>query len=209
MTSQRTRDRLRYTLQQRGITNQQVLEVIASTPRHLFVDEALSHRAYEETTLPIGYGQTISRPYTVARMTELLLEVRPRKVLEIGSGCGYQTAILASLIAEVYTIERIGALYTRARNRLTQLGFTNIRLRHGDGYEGWPQQQPFDAIIVAAAPPQLPQTLLQQLAEGGVMVLPLGSSQQQLHTLYRQGGEFHDSVVEAASFVPMLTGAMR
>ncbi len=209
MTSQRTRERLVQTLRQRGITHPAVLEAIARVPRHIFVDEALAHRAYEETALPIGHGQTISQPYTVARMTELLMAVEPQRVLEVGTGCGYQTAILAGLVREIFSIERIGALSSRARNRLAQLQITNARLRHGDGYAGWPQHQPFDAIIITAAPPQLPESLLGQLREGGIMVVPLGErGEQQLHCLERKGDRFHDRVVENALFVPMLVGAV-
>jgi protein-L-isoaspartate(D-aspartate) O-methyltransferase len=210
MTSRRTRDRLVQRLVEQGITDPRVLEAIRNLPRHIFVDEALSSRAYEDTALPIGFGQTISQPYVVARMTEAILEVAPRKVLEIGSGCGYQSALLASLVAEVYSIERIGGLYEKARRNLQSLKLHNIRLRHGDGYQGWPAQAPFDAILVAAAPAQIPEALLQQLAEGGRLIIPVGGNgQQRLLSIIRQGNEFTQEVLEMVSFVPMLSGADR
>jgi protein-L-isoaspartate(D-aspartate) O-methyltransferase len=210
MTSRRTRDRLVQRLEEQGITDPRVLEAIRNLPRHIFVDEALSSRAYEDTALPIGFGQTISQPYVVARMTEAILEVAPRKVLEIGSGCGYQSALLASLVAEVYSIERIGGLYEKARRNLQSLKLHNIRLRHGDGYQGWPAQAPFDAILVAAAPAQIPEALLQQLAEGGRLIIPVGGNgQQRLLSIIRQGNEFTQEVLEMVSFVPMLSGADR
>ncbi len=208
MTSQRTRERLVQRLMEKGISHPQVLDVMRNLPRHLFVDEALSSRAYEETALPIGFGQTISQPYVVARMTEAILEVAPRKVLEIGTGCGYQTAVLASLVDEVYSIERIGGLYSKARRNIQHLTFRNIRMRHGDGYQGWPSQVPFDAILVAAAPAQLPEVLLQQLADGGRMIIPVGGNgEQQLVSVRRTGNEFRQEILEIVSFVPMLSGA--
>jgi protein-L-isoaspartate(D-aspartate) O-methyltransferase len=210
MTSQRTRERLVQRLRDKGIVDPRVLEVMRNLPRHLFVDEALSSRAYEDTALPIGFGQTISQPYVVARMTEAIMEVAPRKVLEIGTGCGYQAAVLASLIGEVYTIERIGGLYEKARRNIRHLKLHNIRMRHGDGYQGWPSQAPFDAILVAAAPAQLPEALLQQLAEGGRLIIPVGGNgQQQLVSVIRQGNEWKQEVLEMVSFVPMLSGADR
>lgn len=210
MTSQRTRERLVQRLMEKGIRNQRVLDVMRNLPRHLFVDEALSSRAYEETALPIGFGQTISQPYVVARMTEAILEVSPRRVLEVGTGCGYQTAVLASLVDEVYSIERIGGLYEKARRNIQSLKLHNIRLRHGDGYQGWPAQAPFDAILVAAAPNQLPEALLQQLANGGRLIIPVGGNgQQQLVSVIRQGNELIQEVLEMVSFVPMLSGADR
>ncbi len=208
MTSQRTRERLISRLQDQGITNERVLEVMRELPRHLFVDEALASRAYEDTALPIGSGQTISQPYVVARMTEVLLQNAPKKVLEIGSGCGYQTAILARLIPEVYTIERIGALYQKARRHLGELQISNVRLRHGDGYRGWPAAAPFDAILVAAAPPEVPDALLKQLADGGRLIIPVGSGrEQELQVISRKGNQFHQEVLERVVFVPMLAGA--
>jgi protein-L-isoaspartate(D-aspartate) O-methyltransferase len=210
MTSRRTRDRLVQRLVEQGITDPRVLEAIRNLPRHIFVDEALSSRAYEDTALPIGFGQTISQPYVVARMTEAILEVAPRKVLEIGSGCGYQSALLASLVPEVYSIERIGGLYEKARRNLQSLKLHNVRLRHGDGYQGWPAQAPFEAILVAAAPSQIPEALLQQLAEGGRLIIPVGGNgQQRLLSIIRQGNEFTQEVLEMVSFVPMLSGADR
>lgn len=210
MTSQRTRERLVQRLMEKGICNSLVLETIRNLPRHIFVDEALSSRAYEDTALPIGFGQTISQPYVVARMTEAVLEVSPRKVLEIGSGCGYQSAVLASLVPELYSIERIGGLYEKARRNLHSLKLGNVRLRHGDGYQGWPAQAPFDAILAAAAPAQIPEALLQQLAEGGRLIIPVGgNAEQQLLSIIRQGNEFKQEVLEMVSFVPMLSGADR
>lgn len=210
MTSLRTRDRLVQRLVEKGITDPRVLEAMRNLPRHIFVDEALSSRAYEDSALPIGFGQTISQPYVVARMSEAILEVAPRKVLEIGSGCGYQSALLASLVAEVYSIERIGGLYEKARRNLQSLKLHNIRLRHGDGYQGWPAQAPFNAILVTAAPAQIPEALLLQLAEGGRMIIPVGGNgQQQLLSIVRQGNEFVQEVLEMVSFVPMLSGADR
>ena len=208
MTSRRTRERLVQRLLEKGINNPHVLEAIRSLPRHIFVDEALSSRAYEDTALPIGFGQTISQPYVVARMTEAVLAVAPDKVLEIGSGCGYQTAVLASLIPQLFSIERIGGLYEKARRNLSSLKLGNVRLRHGDGYQGWAAQAPFDAILVTAAPPQIPEALLQQLADGGRLIIPVGGNgQQQLLSIYRNGNEFRQEVLEMVSFVPMLSGA--
>lgn len=210
MTSQRTRERLVQRLMEQGITEPRVLEVMRSVPRHLFVDEALSSRAYEDTALPIGCGQTISQPYVVARMTEALLACRPRKVLEVGSGCGYQTAILASLGLEVFSIERIAALYEKARRNLARVKLSHVRLRHGDGYAGWKGQAPFDAILVAAAPPQIPAALLEQLADGGCLVIPVGGEgAQRLLRVTRQGAQFSEEVLEMVSFVPMLSGTDR
>lgn len=211
MTSQRTRERLVQRLAEHGIHDQRVLEAIRSIPRHLFVDEALASRAYEDTALPIGFAQTISQPYIVARMTEALMSVAPRKVLEVGTGCGYQAAILASLVEEVYSIERVAGLYERARQNLQALKLHNLRLRHGDGYQGWPSQAPFDAILVAAAPPAIPPALLEQLADGGILVIPVGRSggAQQLLAVRRQGEDFEQQVLEMVSFVPMLSGSQR
>ncbi|MBE0510264.1 MAG: protein-L-isoaspartate(D-aspartate) O-methyltransferase [Chromatiales bacterium] len=211
MTSQRTRERLVQRLAEHGIRDQRVLEAMRSIPRHLFVDEALASRAYEDTALPIGFGQTISQPYIVARMTEALMSVSPNKVLEIGTGCGYQSAILASLVKEVYSIERIAGLHERARRNLQALKLHNLRLRHGDGYQGWASQAPFDAILVAAAPPAIPPALLEQLADGGLLVIPVGgnSNAQQLLSVRRQGNEFIQQLLEMVSFVPMLGGSQR
>ncbi|WP_455217052.1 protein-L-isoaspartate(D-aspartate) O-methyltransferase, partial [Kaarinaea lacus] len=175
MTSQRTRDRLVTRLQEEGITNRQVLELIRNTPRHIFVDEALASRSYEDTALPIGYGQTISQPYVVARMTSVLLESGPlNKVLEIGTGSGYQAAVLAPLAGEVYSVERIRPLLDQARKRLSELQLRNVRLKYSDGSWGWPEFAPYDAIIATAAPEQVPESLLEQLSIGGRLVMPVG-----------------------------------
>lgn len=209
MTSQRTRDRLIQRLRERGIQNQQVLAVMRDIPRHIFVDEALASRAYEDSSLPIGHGQTISQPYIVARMTEALLQdITPRKVLEVGTGSGYQTAILARLVSEVYTVERIAALLEHARQRLSrQLKLSNVRYKHSDGSWGWKQHAPYDGILVAAAPETVPLELCQQLAEGGRMVIPSGpNGQQQLRVYTREGETLKETLLESVSFVPLLTG---
>src|SRR6478735_6699733 len=175
MTSARTRDRLVQRLRDQGITNLAVLDRIRNVPRHIFVDEALGSRAYEDTALPIGHGQTISQPFIVARMTEALLEnASPRKVLEVGTGCGYQTAVLAPLIVTLYSIERISALQQRARRALRDLKIRNVHLRHGDGFEGWAAYAPFDGILVAAAAHSVPRQLLDQLGNGGRLIIPVG-----------------------------------
>jgi len=210
MTSQRTRDRLAVRLKMEGIRDERVLEAIRLTPRHLFMDEAISSRAYEDTALPIGHGQTISQPFIVARMTEALLEEKmPTKVLEIGTGSGYQTAILAQLIQQVYSVERIAALQELARSRLAMLKLTNIQFLHADGYQGWQAQGPFDAIIVTAAPPQIPQCLLEQLADGARLVIPTGpTGSQQLIIVTRDGEEFHQQQLDRVSFVPLKEGIL-
>lgn len=209
MTSQRTRERMVTRLMEQGIRDMRVLEVMRSVPRHLFMDEALATRAYEDTALPIGNGQTISQPYVVARMTEALAAGgRLKKVLEIGTGCGYQTAVLAPFVDEVFSIERIGDLTRRTRERLRTLGVRNVRIKHGDGYQGWTEHAPYDAILVAAAPPEVPQALLEQLAEGGRLVVPVGErGEQQLLMITRQGNEYVNEVLDKVSFVPMLRGA--
>ena len=208
MTSQRTRDRLVDRLEKEGISDQRVLDVIRKTPRHLFMDEAMATRAYEDTALPIGHGQTISQPYIVARMTEALLQpVVPSKVLEIGTGSGYQTAVLAQLVDQVYSIERIDPLFALARLRLQQLNFTNLHLRLGDGYAGWPAHAPFDAIIVTAAPETIPRELIHQLAFGGRMIVPVGEQlQQRLLTITRDEDGVVEEELEWVSFVPMVKG---
>ncbi len=208
MTSARTRERLVERLRREGISNLKVLERIRNVPRHLFVDEALASRAYEDTALPIGHGQTISQPFVVARMTEALIESGPLdKVLEIGTGCGYQTAVLASLAGTVYTIERIEPLLTRTRKLLRELGFRNIRFRHGDGWLGWERVAPFDGIIVTAAPEEVPQTLLDQLADGGRMVLPVGpSGRQELLLIQRHEDKYERRRLGLVSFVPLVEG---
>ena len=211
MTSRRTRDRMIARLRDQGIRNSEVLAVMAEIPRHIFVDEALESRAYEDTALPIGHNQTISQPYIVAKMTELLLEKgTPEKVLEIGTGCGYQTAVLANLVKQVYSVERIGPLVKKARDLLWRLNLKTIGFKHSDGSWGWPEQAPFDAIIVAAAPKEIPPALLDQLAMGGVMVIPVGGENgQQLHRITRTEKGFEDEVIERVLFVPFLSGVSR
>ncbi|MCW8825372.1 MAG: protein-L-isoaspartate(D-aspartate) O-methyltransferase [Gammaproteobacteria bacterium] len=208
MTSPRARERLIQRLRDQGITDERVLDVIFNMPRHLFVDEALSHRAYEDTALPIGSGQTISQPYVVARMTEVILQVDPKRVLEVGTGCGYQSAVLSQLVDEVYSIERIDVLYRKAFRILRELKIDNVKLRYGDGYAGWPEKAPFDAILVAAAPEDIPPTLLHQLSDGGRLIIPVGSgSDQQLQSFTRRGDEFYQEDHDRVVFVPMLPGA--
>ena len=210
MTSQRTRERLIQRLMDQGITRFEVLEAIRSVPRHLFVDEALAHRSYEDTALPIGYGQTLSQPYVVARMSELALaQGRPKKVLELGSGSGYQTAILASLVDEICAIERIKPLLERARKQLRALRVRNVRLRHGDGLDGWASEAPFDLIRGAAAPEHLPTQLLEQLAPGGRLILPVGGERQQLMMVTATPEGYVEEVIEEVNFVPMVRGVTR
>ncbi len=208
MTSARTRDRLVARLREQGITSAPVLERIRNVPRHLFVDEALASRAYEDTALPIGHGQTISQPYVVARMTEALLEgAAPRKVLEVGTGCGYQTVVLAPLVTTVYSVERIAVLQQRARRVLRDLRITNVFMRHGDGFEGWPPYAPYDGILVAAAALAVPPALLDQLGNGGRLVMPVGSErEQQLVRITRRGENFEREILGPATFVPLLQG---
>lgn len=209
MTSQRTRDRLVQRLRSKGIRNNTVLEVIGSTPRHLFVDEALASRAYEDTALPIGQGQTISQPYIVARMTELLLEVKPDKVLEVGTGSGYQAAILSRLVDKVYTTERIESLATQARQRFRRLGYRNVRGQHSDGSWGWPQFGPFDAIIVTAGGATIPKPLLEQLAVGGRLVMPLGNRVRQILVSVTRTPTVYERVdLEPVVFVPLIGGGI-
>jgi len=208
MTSQRTRERLIQRLEEAGIRNPDVLDVMRRLPRHLFVDEALASRAYEESALPIGHGQTISQPYTVARMTEALLASgSPDTVLEIGTGSGFQTAVLASLARRVYSVERVADLSERARHTLRGLGLRNVRLRHGDGALGWPEYAPFNAIIVTAAPAGIPRVLVNQLTMGGCMVLPIGHSERQVlvRVLRTETGYVHE-LLEPVTFVPLLVG---
>ena len=210
MTSQRTRERLIQRLMDQGITRFEVLEAIRSVPRHLFVDEALAHRSYEDTALPIGYGQTLSQPYVVARMSELALaRGRPKKVLELGSGSGYQTAILASLVDEICAVERIKPLVERARKQLRALRVRNVRLRHGDGLDGWASEAPFDLILGAAAPEHLPTQLLEQLAPGGRLILPVGGERQQLMIVTATPEGYVEEAIEEVNFVPMLRGVSR
>lgn len=210
MTSQRTRERLLGRLIDQGIGSMEVLDVIRSTPRHIFLDEALSHRAYEDVALPIGYNQTISQPYVVAKMTEALLRSGSLdKVLEIGTGSGYQTAVIAQLAKSVYTIERIRPLMERAKKNLKMLGLRNIDFMHGDGSAGWDKYGPYDAILTTAAPQQIPRELLQQLADGGRLVIPVGGdSQQELRLITRNGQEFETAILESVRFVPLLIGQL-
>ncbi|MFK7913590.1 MAG: protein-L-isoaspartate(D-aspartate) O-methyltransferase [Pseudomonadales bacterium] len=208
MTSRRTRERLVQRLASQGIHNTAVLEAIASVPRHLFVDEALAHRAYEDTALPIGHGQTISQPFVVALMTQTLLNQPRGHVLEVGTGCGYQTAILAGLVTKVSSVERIEALSQRAGQQLRELKVRNVRMRHGDGYQGWAGQGPFDGIVVTAAPQQVPQALLDQLAPGGRMLVPVGGNGvQELKVFDRdESGELRVDTIDYVRFVPLVQG---
>ena len=210
MTSQRTRERLIQRLYEEGLSNAQVLEVIRRTPRHFFVDEAFAHRAYEDTALPIGHNQTISQPYMVARMSELLLAAGPLdKVLEIGTGSGYQTAILAQLVERVFTVERIQSLQERAKQRLVKLALRNVVFRWGDGWEGWSALAPYNGIIVTAAAAEVPQALLDQLAPGGRLVIPVGAGDvQQLLLIIREEQGFSRHVLDAVRFVPLLNGPL-
>jgi protein-L-isoaspartate(D-aspartate) O-methyltransferase len=212
MTSQRTRDRLVDRLREKGIKNERVLEVIRTTPRHIFVDEAMAHRAYEDNALPIGHGQTISQPYMVARMTEVLLEAGiPDVVLEVGTGSGYQSAILSRLVPKVYTVERISALLQKARDAHRKLGLLNVYSKHSDGSWGWEPNAPYTAIMVTAAPQSVPPSLLEQLAVGGRMVIPLGTKDgvQQLTLFTRNADGIEETTLELARFVPLLDGAVR
>jgi protein-L-isoaspartate(D-aspartate) O-methyltransferase len=209
MTSARTRDRLAERLKAEGIKNPAVLDRIRAVPRHLFVDEALASRAYEDTALPIGFGQTISQPYIVAAMTEALIEgdVKLTRVLEIGTGCGYQTAVLAPFVQHIYSVERIQPLVQRARAMLQELKITNVSLRHADGWYGWRSQAPFDGIIVAAAPELVPPELYEQLHEGGRMVIPIGKrGRQTLVRVTRVGLQFEREDLFPVSFVPFVEG---
>ena len=208
MTSQRTRDRLITRLQERGIKSLEVLSVIREMPRHLFVDEALASRAYEDTALPIGHSQTISQPYIVAKMTEILLADSQRaNVLEVGTGSGYQTAVLSKLVERVFSVERIAPLQNQARERFYQLKLNNIKLKHSDGSWGWEWYAPYDGIIVTCAPEQVPLELLKQLAPGGRMVIPVGSNKgQSLRVIDRVGDTFEETELDPVSFVPLLNG---
>ena len=211
MTSQRTRDRLVARLQQQGISDEAVLDVIGATPRHIFVDEALAHKAYEDTALPIGFNQTISQPYIVAKMTEeLLASGSLEKVLEVGTGSGYQTAVLSLLVERVYSVERIKPLQQKASTRFKQLGLRNITLQHTDGGMGLTSHAPYDGIIVTAAPDAVPAELYAQLAIGGVMIIPVGGEQQELLRITRIDESRYDEVrIETVKFVPLLSGTIR
>ncbi len=208
MTSQRARDRLVNILRENNIKNEAVLSAVASVPRHLFVDEALASRAYENISLPIGHGQTISQPYMVARMTEVLLEgENVKRVLEVGTGSGYQTAILSKLVFSVFSVERIKPLLENARDKFRQLKLNNILTRYSDGGWGWPEKALYDAIIVTAAPETLPTSLLEQLVDGGKLIIPIGKKgEQELFLFQRLGDKFHKKVLEKVSFVPLLKG---
>ncbi len=208
MTSKRTRDRLVQRLRDQGIRNKAVLDQIRNVPRHLFVDEALASRAYEDTALPIGLGQTISQPYVVARMTEALLDgFTGEKVLEIGTGCGYQTAVLAPLVKKIFTVERIPELLRRARQRLRDLDIYNVQFKPGDGWEGWPKYGPYDGIIVTAAPDEVPEKLLSQLAPGGRLIIPVGpQGVQDLAMITNRNDHYEHVSLGAVSFVPLIKG---
>lgn len=210
MTSQRTRNRMVERLAQAGIRDESVLDVMAQAPRHLFLDEALSHRAYEDTSLPLGLGQTLSQPWIVARMSELVMQESPQKVLEIGTGSGYQTLVLSQLIESVYSVERIAALLDKANARLGQLGVTNVMFRHADGGLGWDFNAPFDVILLTACAPQIPQTLLSQLRDGGVLIAPVANDngKQWLTRIRRNGSSFINQKLEAVRFVPLLEGVI-
>lgn len=208
MTSQRTRDRLVQRLRDQGIMDERILDVVTSTPRHAFIDEALAHRAYEDIALPIGFNQTISQPYIVARMTEVLLGGGPlNRVLEIGTGSGYQAAVLAQLVDRVYTVERISGLLEKAVSRFRLLGLRNIQYKHADGGLGWPERGPYDGIIITASPRRIPDEMIAQLTEGGRMVVPLGhGDQQQLTMITNSADGVISEVLEAVKFVPLMGG---
>ncbi len=201
------RQRLVQLLADSGIKNQQVLAAIGEIPRHLFLEEALAHRAYEDRSLPIGFKQTLSRPYTVARMSELLISSgKVNKVLEVGTGSGYQTSVLAKLLPRVFTIERIESLMQQAQTRLKTIAIHNVLYRYGDGYQGWPEREPFDGIIVTAAPATIPKTLQYQLVNGGCMIIPVGTDDQKLMKITRHGNYFAKETIETAKFVPLVSG---
>ena len=207
MTSTRTRDRMLARLRERGIKDETTLSAIGAIPRHIFVDEALSIRAYEDVSLPIGFGQTISQPYIVARMTEILRNgAQLNKVLEIGTGCGYQTAVLSHVANEVLSLERIRPLVMKARQHLRTLKCSNVKLDHADGSEGLDDYAPFDGIIVTAAASHVPEELLSQLTDGGRMVIPIGTNSQTLYLIERVGDDFKKTKLEAVKFVPLLGG---
>ncbi|MDO6711324.1 protein-L-isoaspartate(D-aspartate) O-methyltransferase [Aliiglaciecola sp. 2_MG-2023] len=191
-----------------GIQEQRVLQAVAATPRELFLPDALHHKAYENTALPIGQGQTISQPYIVAKMTELLLssDAQNHSVLEIGTGSGYQTAILAQLFNKVFSVERIKALQFQAKRRMNQLDLHNVSMKHGDGWKGWANKGPFDGIIVTAAASHMPTELYQQLNDGGMLVIPVGTDDQKLHVVVRNKDEFNTTIVESVRFVPLVAG---
>ncbi|MBV7297760.1 protein-L-isoaspartate(D-aspartate) O-methyltransferase [Enterovibrio sp. NIFS-20-8] len=193
-------------LRQQGITDQRVLEAIGRLPRHLFVSEAMAHQAYDNNALPIGFGQTISQPYIVAKMTELLGLKHNSRVLEVGTGSGFQTCVLAQLVEHVYSVERIKQLQMVAKRRFKQFELYNISTKHGDGWQGWASKGPFDAIIVTAAAASMPHALLTQLADGGTLIVPVGEADQTLYKVTRHGDEFDTSPIEAVRFVPLVAG---
>jgi len=209
MTSLRTRERMINRLIDQGITNHKILDAMRKVPRHLFVDDALGSRSYEDTALPIGHGQTISQPYIVAKMTELLMgHSHLKNVLEIGTGCGYQTAVLAQLIDHVNTVERIYPLHLQAKNRLWELNIRNVSYLHSDGGWGWSEKSPFDGILVAAAPAEIPEKLLEQMAVGGIMLIPIGKNRglQKLQRVIRTESGYEVESMEPVSFVPFMSG---
>ena len=208
MTSERTRERLIDRLKEQGIKSRVVLDQIKKVPRHIFVDEALSSRAYEDTALPIGHGQTISQPFIVARMTEVLLNhVSGNKILEIGTGCGYQTAVMSPLFKKIYSVERINPLLVKTKKRLRSLGIYNVNYRHDDGWNGWEKYGPYDGIIVAAAAPHVPDKLLHQLEIGVILIMPFGEKEkQELVIVFRDGDTFEHKRLGAVSFVPLVKG---
>ena len=210
MTSQRTRNRMIARLREKGITDEKVLAAMSIVPRHLFMDEAMAHRAYEDTALPIKYGQTISQPWIVAKMTEIVLQQHPQKVLEIGTGSGYQAAVLGQLVDKVFSVERIDDLTRIARRRFIKLGYMNVRTKTGDGFKGWQSEAPYDVIIATAAPEEIPEDLLKQLKIGGVMILPLGDSKRQnLVKITKTENGYITDQLDAVMFVPFLHGVVR
>lgn len=209
MTSQRTRDRMVQRLREQGICNEELLQQMAVLPRHIFVDAAISHRVYDDIALPIGFSQTLSQPLTVAMMTERLLALpeRPKKILEVGTGSGYQTALLAKLFDQIFTLERIGSFQFKVRERFDALALDNVQLRHGDGFLGWPEQAPFDAILVTAAPVEIPLPLIEQLKPDGCLILPVGEEgKQQLIQVQRTAHGLQTEVLADVRFVPLLEG---
>ncbi len=209
MTSQRTRNRMIKRLLDKGIKDQRVLAAMAKVPRHLFMDEAMAHRAYEDTALPIKHGQTISQPWVVAKMTEIVLQQNPNKILEIGTGSGYQAAILGQLVEHVFSVERIDDLTKTARRRFIKLGYRNVRTKTGDGFDGWINEAPYDLIIATAAPQEIPHKLMQQLVVGGILLMPMGDSKaQKLVKITKTENGFHQDDLEAVMFVPFLQGVV-
>jgi len=205
--SKRSGELLAQKLHSEGITNSAVLQAIAQSPRHIFVPEILAHKAYDNTALPIGQGQTISQPYIVAKMSELLLaNGRPKNILEIGTGSGYQTSILAQLTDKVYSVERIKGLQWQAKRCLRSMDLHNVAMKHGDGWQGWQSKGPFEAIIVTAAPVSVPPALLEQLADGGCLIIPVGEQTQILKIITRQGDTYNEQQIEAVRFVPLIPG---